>query len=290
MNLLLLGNHGQLGRAFEGELQNRNAVFKAFSRQELDVTDEESLCDALATNRPTVVINCAAYTNVAQAEHDSKQALSVNALALKSLAGLCAAIDCQLVHFSTDYVFDGKKRTPYTESDPPNPLNEYGRSKRLGETYILESNVRTLLLRTSWVYGEGPNNFVSKLIQWGAQQSTLRVVHDEVSVPTSAIDLARITMEALEQGVSGVFHLVNSGTASRYEWAQAVKESLPSLCSHIEPALSSEFSSHLERPLYSALDNRRLCKRLGLDIRPWQSALEEALPVIRRSLKEMRST
>jgi len=171
--------------------------------------------------KPDIVINCAAYNLVDKAEEDYITAYKTNALGVRNLAYLSNKLNAFFVHYSTDYVFDGTKENGlYTEEDTPNPLNEYGKSKLTGERWIVEETENYLLFRVSWVYGRGKQNFIYKLIQWAKNNDYLKIAYDEISVPTSTRTIVEVTLKALDNGLTGLYHLTNSGYASRYEWAK----------------------------------------------------------------------
>lgn len=278
---MLLGKNGQLGLAFTKLLATKSVDFQALSRAEADLEDTSILANRLAQFRPDVTINCAAYTDVNTAERNPSLAMAVNYHAVKELAKYCEAIQSKLVHFSTDYVFDGTKGRPYIETDATNPLNVYGKSKLLGEEAVTGSSEPWLVFRTSWVYGEGTNNFISKLRSWAKGNEVLRIVDDEISVPTSTRDIAKFTYLSIEKGISGLFHLTSSGKASRYQYALAIQKVFPEIRCAIEPARLSEFASEVARPSYSVLSNQRLAKVLETEIPHWQTSLDDSTQLIR---------
>jgi dTDP-4-dehydrorhamnose reductase len=274
LKILLLGKNGQLGRAFQKQFQRAPLQVFAFSKAELDVTDASAVELQMIRIRPDVTINCTAYTDVNAAEQNPEPALALNCKAINTLSEYCAKIQSKLIHFSTDYVFDGLKKQPYNESDATNPLNEYGRSKLLGEKVLKTTKAPWLLFRSSWIYGEGLNNFIAKLEHWANGSDKLRIVDDEISVPTSAADLALFVYRCIQADLTGCYHLVNVGTASRYEFAVAIKKFLPEIKSSIIPAKLIEFNSGPIRPAYSVLDNSRVVECLGCTPPHWIDALE----------------
>ena len=277
LKILILGKSGQLGKAFNQLLQSTSDTVVAHSKSELDVTNSLEVEKEMARFQPEVTINCTAYTDVNAAETNPAPALELNHRAVKTLSDLCTKFESKLIHFSTDYVFDGEKKHPYTETDSENPLNEYGRSKLLGEQILKASKGSWLLLRSSWVHGEGPNNFINKLTQWSKGARDLRIVDDEISVPTSADDLAALAYQCIQAKLTGLFHLVNSGSASRYDFAMAIKKLLPNIKSNIQPAKLIEFTSGPRRPGYSVLDNSKVSNSLGMTPPHWQDALERSI-------------
>ncbi|NUN70902.1 MAG: sugar nucleotide-binding protein, partial [Bacteroidetes bacterium] len=192
-SFLILGANGQLGRQFTKELQRRGVTVTAPEEQECDITSVDSLAAVMDAVTPSVVVNCAAYNAVDLAEQQQETAFRINATAVGTIARICADRRMTLVHYSSDYVFDGAKGDRYTESDTPNPLNVYGQSKLSGEQEVLGSGVQALVFRTSWVFGNGQQNFIHKMLQWSRTNPVLRLTADEVSVPTSTTDLVQYT-------------------------------------------------------------------------------------------------
>jgi dTDP-4-dehydrorhamnose reductase len=270
MKYLLLGAGGQLGTAFRALLHERGQEYLAFD-QELDITDFGRLRQIFDDARPDVVINCAAYNNVDQAEAEWRQAFVVNGIAVGGLARVAREYGCILVHYSTDYVFDGEKETPYTIADRPCPISLYGESKLLGEEQLWLNGVRFFLIRTSWVFGQGNENFVTKLLQWAKGQQELKVVNDQVSSPTYTRDLARATMKLLETGRFGCYHLCNSGSCSRYDWAEFILKQI-NWSGKLLPAKSSDFDTPAARPQYSVLDCLPYAQIVGEELPGWQEA------------------
>ena len=275
MKYLILGKNGQLGQAFLKHLESCGKEFLALSRKQCDVSNLEEVLEVFDSYKPDVVLNCAAYNYVDKAEADYWSAYKVNALGVRNLAFAARRYNCYLVTYSTDYVFDGTKETGlYTEGDLPNPLNEYGKSKLTGEKWLLEEGVeKYLIFRTSWVYGEGKQNFIYKLMQWVKNNDFLKIAYDEVSVPTSTRTLVSVTLKAVEKGLTGLYHLVNSGYASRYEWAKKVFE-LMGVRKFIYPVSKEEFNLPAKRPRFSAMSNASLEKRLSIEIKTWDEELK----------------
>lgn len=265
-----------MAQAFVSTLEKRGLDFIAPAEQESSLTDFEQISQILDQTRPDVVINCAAYNAVDEAEDDPAVAMLVNGAAVENLARQCEERGIFLVHYSSDYVFDGKKQDLYTEEDGPNPLNVYGQSKLAGETAVREIMSRCLVFRLSWVIGAGKQNFLYKLAGWAEKNRVLKISADEVSVPTFTTDVVELTLLSLEKGLSGLYHLTNSGYASRYELAryylkQQKRENI------IVPVAMSSFATKAVRPLFSAMSNEKLTRALGVDIPTWQAAVERDL-------------
>ncbi len=277
MRYLICGNKGQLGKEFEKKLTELNKNFTGFDIDTTDIGDIDELRIIFEKFKPTVVLNCAAYNNVDAAETESQQAFRVNADAVHNLAELSENYGSFLVHYSSDYVFDGLKTGGlYTEGDRPHPVNQYGRSKLEGENLLEEYMDRALIFRLSWVFGNGTQNFIHKLQNWADKNDKLNIVCDETSVPTYTGTVAEITLSALEQGLSGMYHLTNSGYATRYEWAKLILKIL-GIKKFIYPAHLSDFVLPARRPRFSAMSNSKLAKELEINIPEWEAATEKFL-------------
>jgi dTDP-4-dehydrorhamnose reductase len=221
---------------------------------------------------PDVVINCAAYNDVELAEISYEECYRTNAAGAENVALVCGRKNIKCVHYSSDYVFDGKRKTPglYTEDDTPHPINNYGLTKYEGDKLVMAGNPNALILRTSWLYGKGERNFMQKVLQWSKEKKHLRIAADEISIPTSIDILASLTLQAINNNLSGLYNATCSGYCSRYDWAKLILET-----SHSEaiayPAESHEFAVMCRRPLFSALDNSKLSKALQIDIPNWKT-------------------
>jgi dTDP-4-dehydrorhamnose reductase len=214
---------------------------------------------------------------VDKAEQDKNTAFSVNATGPKNLAQAAAKQKAMLVHFGSDYVFDGLKENGlYNEGDPVNPLNEYGKSKLSGEQYVLKELDRCLVLRLSWVFGAGKQNFIYKLIEWAKNSEYLKIACDEFSVPTYTDTVVNVTLKALEQGLTGQYHLTNSGFCSRYEWARVILSSV-GVNKFIRPVTMETFNLPAKRPKFSAMSNKKLAGLLQVDIPTWEESVESFL-------------
>jgi len=271
--VLITGASGQLGKEFVKVLSSKGIDFVALERKDLDVTNFEKAYKTLKEINPSVVINCSAYNQVDLAETQILQAFSTNAIGPYNLAITCREINAKLIHYSTDYVFDGIKKGLYTEEDSPNPLNQYARSKLLGEELVKQVLEDYLILRVSWVYGEGTQNFFYKLEEWAKKQEVLKVVVDEFSVPTSTKTIVEVTLKAIDAGLTGLYHLTNSGYASRYEWAKEYFK-LKGINKLIYPALQADFNLPAKRPKWSVMSNEKISKALGITIRDWKEDLK----------------
>jgi dTDP-4-dehydrorhamnose reductase len=290
MKIVLFGKNGQLGWEFERSLPVLGPVF-ALDREQLDLCDVHQLQLTLSELKPGLIVNASAYTDVDRAEKEPELAMKINALAPGAIAEISRKLGAVLIHYSTDYVFDGTRSIPYTEDDQTNPLNVYGKSKLLGEENIRQAADAYLILRTSWVYSLRGNSFVNKVLGWARKNSTLRIVDDQFSNPTWARMLAQITslLLAKRQGnlydsireQCGIYHLAGSGYTSRYEWAKQILAHDPrraeQLVRALEPGRSEEFPTPAARPLFSALDCTRFENTFGLQLPPWDRTLELAM-------------
>ncbi len=279
MKYLVLGHKGQLGSEFCERFEHNNINYRSYDIDDIDIGDGGQVLAAVASYKPDVIINCAAYNLVDKAEADPQIAFRVNADAIKNIAVAANRIGALIVHYGTDYVFDGKKNEAYTESDTPNPLNKYGESKRQGEILLEKTAERYLLFRVSWVYGKGKQNFIYKLRSWADKQDKLKIADDEISVPTSVKTIADITIEALEKDLRGLYHLVNSGYASRYEWAKEILKNL-GVEKELIPVSKDIFNLPAKRPDFSAMSNKKIKTELNISIPSWQEALKEHISII----------
>jgi len=273
MKYLITGRNGQLARAFSKRFEERSLEYSAPDEAQLDITDPDIVARVVSTQKPDVIINCAAYNLVDKAEQDKDAAFAVNSTGPKNLAQAAAKQRAVLVHFGSDYVFDGlKENGPYLENDPVNPLNEYGMSKLAGEKHVLEGLDRCLVLRLSWVFGEGKQNFIYKLREWSKSNEYLKIACDEFSAPTCTDTVVDITLKALEQGVFGRYHLTNSGFCSRYEWAKLILNRL-GIEKFIRPVTMDSFKLQAQRPKFSAMSNGKIAGLLNVSIPAWEEAV-----------------
>ncbi len=273
MKILITGAKGQLGREFQKSLENSGHEVAALDKEVLDISDPDKIKIAFSLHNPDIVLNCAAYNLVDKAEEDFDMAFKINSLGVRNLAFACKKSNALLVHYSSDYVFDGKKEDFYTEEDEPKPVNSYGKSKLLGENFLKEEMDNFLLFRVSWVFGDGKQNFLYKLLEWAKKTRTLKVVYDQISVPTCTRDIASLTMFAISKGLRGVYHLTNSGYASRYEVSRFFIERL-GLNNLVLPVGSDHFPSPAKRPYFSAMSNLKLSKALNVEIPEWKVGIE----------------
>lgn len=274
LKLLVIGL-GQLGNDLVRVLKTSHEVVGA-GTSEVDVRDSDSVARLIDTQAPDLVINAAAYTDVEGAEGDRKCAFAVNETGARNVAAASAARSIPVVYYSTDFVFDGGKTTPYQPADTTGPLSVYGASKLAGELATVAANPAHYIIRTAWLYGPGGNNFVEKVIGWAQRNDSIRVVTDEIGSPTQTWDLAEVTGALIDGGEYGVYHAVNRGVCSRFELAEAIVSEL-GLSVTLNECLSSEFVTKAERPAYSVLDCSSLDRASGVQMREWKTALHHYL-------------
>ena len=290
MKILLTGRNGQVGWELERSLPRLGEVI-ATDRETLDLADAEAIRRIVRATRPDVIVNAAAYTAVDRAESEPELAMRINARAPAVLAEEAQQTDAILVHYSTDYIFDGTKAGPYTEADAPNPLNVYGVTKLEGEQAVAASGCRHVTFRTSWVYASRGRNFLLTMLKLAQERRTLRVVSDQRGTPTWARDIASATVEVLsrpevaQQGAMGLYNLAAEGDTTWYGFAQTIFKS-PRLAElMIEPpilaAIASEsFAAAARRPLNSRLDGSRLAGCIGRRLPAWEHSLEKCMEEI----------
>ncbi len=288
--ILLLGKNGQLGWELQRTLAPLGEI-TAIDREEIDLSQPGQLRQVVADLRPSLIVNASAFTDVDGAESRPQLALSVNRDAPAILAEESHRLRIPLIHYSTDFVFDGLLGRAYTEADAPNPLNVYGQSKLEGEQAIQAVGGLHLIFRTSWVYSLRGNGFVSKVLRWAREKESLRVVDDQIGSPTWARMLAEMTslilMQAQVRGPdwqamhSGLYHVAGSGEASRLEWAQAILQldanANEQRCKEILPAKTADFPTPAQRPAYSALSCEKFERTFGLSLPHWRESLRLAM-------------
>lgn len=275
-SVLVIGGGGMLGRAVQAALRSRGVAFDAPGRDELDLLNPISI-DASVPGH-SVVINCAAWTDVDGAEADEPAAARLNGGAVGDVAAACLRHGATLVHYSTDYVFDGRGTRPYPVDAPINPVNAYGRSKAIGEHLISEARrdgLSAMILRTSWLYAPWGKNFVRTIARAARERNTLRVVNDQRGRPTSSEHLAEATLAMLDAGARGVFHVTDGGEATWFDFAARIAATANPAC-RVEPCTTAEFPRPAARPAYSVLDLSRTEALIGA--RPqWRERLSGVL-------------
>ena len=273
MNILITGSRGQLAAEFQKSLREHNHEVTALDKQDLDITDMIALSDTVSRISPDVIVNCAAYNYVDKAEDDFESAFKVNAFGVRNLAVSCREHSVLLIHFSSDYVFDGRKEDFYTEEDEPNPISRYGESKLQGENFLKQEAPEYILFRVSWVFGKGRQNFLYKLSEWAKDKRILKIVYDQISVPTYTEDIVSITHFAIQKRLRGLYHLTNSGYATRYEVARYFLERL-NMNNLVLPIQSDFFPSPAKRPFFSVMSNQKISRDLDIEIPDWRLGID----------------
>lgn len=280
--ILVTGSGGQLGM----ELRNLSAQYPNYkflftSKEDLPIDDFKLVKKYFEKQQIDHCINCAGYTAVDKAESEKDKAFNINADAAGNLSSICKAHQAQLIHISTDYVFDGSAAIPYKEVDRVNPINIYGASKLRGEELILNNNSSAVIIRTSWVYSSYANNFVNTMLRLLKEKETINVVSDQYGCPTYAADLAVAIMTIVdkEDGVNsakGIFNFCNEGIITWYDFAKAIKKFIKSNCT-INPIPSSEYPTPAKRPQYSVLDTTKIKDTFDITIPKWEDSLHKCL-------------
>lgn len=280
--IILLGADGMLGSMLAKQMTGRHLDFLPFTYPAVDVTRPETL-KPLAKLSPSTIINATGYTAVDLAESEPEKAFAVNADGVKALALFAKEVGARLVHFSTDYVFSGDKSQGYIESDMTAPQSVYGKSKLAGEAAVAQvmDPTQWIILRSAWLYGPNGKNFVQTMLNLaannvGAQGKDLRVVNDQIGCPTYTVDLSSWTLDLLSTNASGIFHAVNSGTCSWFEFATTIF-AMKNMKVKVTPVTSDAYPTAAKRPAFSILDNRHLADSLKYNIRKWPEALSEFL-------------
>jgi dTDP-4-dehydrorhamnose reductase len=281
MKILITGAKGQLGN----ELKLLGKKYPDFQLtftdvEELDITDMQAVSAFFDKLHPDVIVNCAAYTAVDKAEQEPDLALKINALAVRNLSNACGEFNALFIHISTDYIFNGKGYRPYVETDTPEPVSSYARSKYAGETQMLSSCRNGIILRTSWLYSAFGNNFVKTILKYGKERGNLNVVYDQIGCPSYAKDLAAAILEIIpkltdHEGVE-IFHYTNEGVASWYDFAKAIIEFSGIKCL-INPVETKDYPLPAERPFYSVLNKAKFKERFGIEIPYWRDSLEDCI-------------
>ena len=282
MNVMIIGSSGQLGRELHAikKLHKKLNLF-FYNRKDLDISLKNDVELFLSCNQFDVIVNCAAYTNVEEAENNFTIARSANA---NSIDYLCKSLvkynpKTVFIHISTDYIFDGNFSMPITENEEPNPICKYGETKLMGEQFLQSSNIPSIIIRVSWLYSLFGKNFLKTMLELGRTKKTINVVNDQTGSPTSAHDLANLIIKMINSDnffyfakKKEIFNFSNSGSCSWYEFSREILRLSGSKCL-VVPVSSNEFPTLAKRPQYSVLDNSKLESSFDLDINSWQDAL-----------------
>jgi dTDP-4-dehydrorhamnose reductase len=283
---LLLGSRGMIGSALAKQFSA--STLMAFSHRELDITDYAALEKVFLRSKPQLVLNAAAFTRVDDCEKFRETAFLVNAHAPAHLAALCKKYDSFLVHFSTDYVFDGSADRPYREDQPKNPINYYGTTKWEADRLIIGSGCSHLILRTSWIFGKNGDNYIKKILKRALAGARLEAPTDQVGIPTYAEDVANSIWRLLSIQESGVYHFANTGFCSRHEQAITILK-LYGLNNSVEAVKNDALRVQAKRPSYSVLDVTRYMETTGHTPRSWQQSTAEYIEFLKQNEQELRS-
>ena len=270
----ILGGKGMLGSDLALECQQQGINFQVFDLPDFDITNTKQLESVI--NQTECIINCAAYTDVDKAESEYDWAYKVNAKAVGELGILAKKAQKWVLHISTDFVFDGTLDRPYLETDLPNPINAYGKTKLAGEQLLVESNCSHCIMRTEWTYGLHGNNFITELLKRAKENRKLKVADDQIGSPTATTQVAKVICKLLEKKPEGLFHFANAGYANRFEEAKFVLKKLD-MYVDIDRCKTKDLTSAADRPLNSRFDCSKIKKLLNETIEPWQVPLEKFL-------------
>ena len=279
MKILITGSNGMLGHDLIKVLKNNHELVLTTS-ESLDITDRDKAMEVISENRPDIVINAAAYTDVDGCESNSDLAYQVNGEGVKNLALACRKIDCPLVQISTDYVFNGKNTRPWVEDDEISPISVYGKSKRKGEEAVLDTLDKYFIIRTAWLYGINGKNFPKTMLELAETHSEITVVYDEVGTPTYTLDLAGKISELIESDCYGIYHITNSGECSWCEFSRYIFE-IAGRDVKVIPVKASEFARPAPRPSYSVLKNKKLVDNGFEKLRDYRKAIKDYIELIK---------
>ena len=282
--ILITGANGQLGKKIkdltaeikDAEIKDIEFIFTDID--ELDITDYQQVEEFTSKHKPQIIVNCAAYTNVEQAEDDICSAYKLNSDAPRNIADISRKNNMKLIHISTDYVFDGTKNMPYSENDLTNPISVYGKSKLDGEKHVLTENPDALIIRTAWLYSEYGKNFALSMLKLAATKDCLNIVYDQVGTPTYAGDLAFAILEICKKFLSekfwaaGIYHYSNLGVCSWYDFTKAIFK-IAELKTSVNPILSCDFPTKAKRPTFSVLNKSKIINTFCINIPHWTDSL-----------------
>ena len=297
MRILVTGKNGQLGRSIQktvntdtkiGNNQNPND-FIFVAREELDLSSESSISHYFKNNTFNIIINCAAYTQVDKAEQEDELANQINHLAVKQLASIASNQRARLIHISTDYVFDGESDKPYIETDTPNPINVYGRTKLSGEKALQAlMPINAIIIRTSWLYSEYGNNFVKTMLRLGRERDELSVVNDQMGSPTYAADLADAILEIIRHNkfrdvarTTQIYNYSNEGEISWYEFAKEIFK-IEKIDCEVNPVTSQQYPTPAKRPRNTLMNKDKIVKVFNIKISNWKSSLNTCMTILKK--------
>lgn len=285
---IVFGAKGQIGYALIALAANRGLDFRGLSRAEADITNVKAVRNAFEKFAPAVAINCAAYTAVDRAEHDAELANAINADGAEIVAATSASLNVPLIHLSTDYVFDGNKKSAYTESDTPAPISVYGHSKLEGEKRVRAACKNHVIVRTSWVYGPYGNNFLKTVLRLVEERSKLRIVDDQYGCPTSTDDLAAAIISIadkllVQNDVAGTYHFAGSGRTNWYEFATEIvnwQSAFTGRSPKVIPISTNEYPTAARRPMNSELNSKHFFATFGYSAKPWKVRVAEVVDAL----------
>lgn len=281
MKVAVIGKTGQIASEFIN-LKGRDNKWTFLGKSDLDITKKNEVQLFFSKEIYNIIINCAGFTDVIEAERKKKEAYTLNEKGVKNLVLACEKYNSKLIHFSTDYVFEGSSKLPYKETDYTFPINTYGKSKEAGEKAILKSNISSLIIRSSWIYSRFGNNFVKKLIALSREKNKLEIINDQRGTPTHARDIVKACMLIIKntsykwKNHGEIFHYSNEGECSWYEFAKEIFR-LKGINILIVPKTSNEFLSIAQRPKYSVLDKSKIKTTFKMDIPDWKNSLREMI-------------
>ena len=297
MRILVTGKNGQLGRSIQKavnadtKIENNQSTndFIFVGREELDLSSESSISHYFGNNKFDIIINCAAYTQVDRAEQDAELANQINHLAIKQLANIANNQQAKIIHFSTDYVFDGESNKPYIETDTPNPINVYGRTKLSGEKALQAlMPINAIIIRTSWLYSEYGNNFVSTMLKLGKERDELSVVNDQMGSPTYATDLAGLILEIISHNkfrdvvqATQIYNYSNEGEVSWYEFAKEIFKIEKIEC-EVNSIATQQYPTPAKRPRNTTMKKDKIVKVFNIKISNWKSSLNTCMAILKQ--------
>ena len=279
MKVLLLGHKGMLGSDLMAQFKYRHEVI-GMDLEEINITSASDCRKAVAENQPQIIINAAAYTNVDACETDRETCFAVNAEAVKNIAETCLGKNITVIHYSTDYVFDGNGSRPYREDDPCNPINVYGASKLAGENYLRQLTDNFIIIRTAWLYGAKGENFVQAILDRARSTGKLTVVDDQTGSPTCTRDLAAATELLVDKNARGVFHVTNRGSCTWFDFACKILKEAHLETVEILPMKTGDLQRAARRPAYSVLGMQKFIETTGKTMQPWQLAFQDYYKIL----------
>lgn len=283
--ILITGSHGQLGN----EMQQAAKRFPAFNYlytdvEDLDICDKMALNDYVKANHVSIIVNCAAYTNVDKAEDDVELCFKINAEAVRNIGEVASENKLKVVHISTDYVFDGTNYLPYTEDQQVCPATVYGKSKLAGEQALMESCNHAVIIRTAWLYSSFGNNFVKTMMRLGTERDSINVIFDQVGSPTYAADLADTILNLLshESFISGIYHFSDEGVCSWYDFTKTIHRIAGITCD-VSPIETKDYPARTPRPHYSVLNKAKIKSTYGITIPHWEESLVKCIGILKQN-------